>query len=614
MKRKVRNFRLEVWLGLAVIVLVLVILNFASHYTILRVKRSVESQIKNDLYEAVVVTSNRFHSSGTAFLNDSVLNEIINDYKLERLDIVHLNYDRVMGIRNQREVDPVFLKFDSTINSEDIEPLIGEKAVFRHHYGDRWNVLFFPTEYTGSKFIIAAEKESGLLSSLENAAKILIYSAFLGILVIIYAALKLTRFISYPFSRLKEKAQKAGHIQDGDDDEINILIKTYENIIEQLKEKEKELLRLNEIVSKKADALEVYNNYILSSINTGIITLDIGGKVVTVNNAAEKMLKISGPENEGISYEKLLSGHKSLAETVGKFFEGSTIDERNIEIVRGNEKKRIISVSIAELSDGHGETIGTTIILHDLTEQINLREELESRERMATLGEMSGGLAHQLRNSVGAIIGFAGLIKKKVADDETSVNNIEYLIKEASEAESLVSRFLDFARPLRLEPQIIYISDVIEDIVKNVQDKFCGIKISFNSSVYEKITISGDDLLLKQAIGNIIQNACRAVEDNGGGKVRIDIKENPGNISILIADDGSGIPDDYREKIFAPFFSGSPSGTGLGLPLARKIITLHDGKIDYESSPESGTVFNIILPTANNLSKSSSKATVSHSV
>lgn len=169
------------------------------------------------------------------------------------------------------------------------------------------------------------------------------------------------------------------------------------------------------------------------------------------------------------------------------------------------------------------------------------------------------------------------------------------LLNEAMDASALVGRFLDFARPLHLAPEEFELTGFLTDIVASFRRKFPKICIEDHSLKSSPIKISGDSLLLKQALGNIIDNACRAA-GNARGNVTIGAKRQGQLAEIIISDNGHGIPEDIKDKIFTPFVSDSPSGSGLGLPLSRKIIIMHGGRVTFESEPDSGTIFTISLP------------------
>lgn len=448
---------MEIRLGLAIIILVLVILNFASHYTLFRIRNSVQNSIVEELTEAAIIASNDMSSMKNPILPDSVLSELRYRYTLSKLVIEPLDYSRSLTIQKNLSVPFSLLELDNSLSTKDLYPLFENEAVLRHRQGSRKNLLLFPTEYYGSKYIIAIEKESSLLSSIEQAGSILFIAGIAGILIILYAAYKFARYVIYPYKRLKEEAEKSGRFVDsGTNDEISDLIHTYESIIDDLRRNENEL-----------------------------------------------------------------------------------------------------------------------------------------KKQMAIIVEMSGGLAHQLRNSIGGIVGFARLIGKRNRDDDLTRSNVDSLLGESKEAELLVNRFLDFARPLNLESESVDLIQLLVDIIDTCSHKYPNVYFDLNRK--EEFLIEADPLMLKQALVNIINNACTAF-CGAGGEVIFNISRRTNKVDLQVRDNGPGIPEDFHDKIFAPFFSGAPSGTGLGLPLARKIINGHGGSVDFSTEEGVGTVFTISLP------------------
>ncbi|UCD93901.1 MAG: PAS domain S-box protein [Candidatus Zixiibacteriota bacterium] len=596
MAKRPKEFQFEIHLGLTLIVLVLVILNFGSHYTLFRVKRAVEADVRDGLYEAAVTSASYIQKGGREVLTESLLDDMRGDYDLETLEIVLLESERIDTSSGGQSVQPEFLEIDATLRADDLIPLLQNEPIYRHRSGDQLNAILFPVEYAGSKYVIGVARYSPLLSSLENAGRILLFTGLMGLLVIIYASLKLARYITSPFKHLKEKAEKSGLLEGSDSDEVSQLVQVYEKIIADLKNKEQELMRLNEIVSRRADDLEVYNNYILKSINAGIITLDSKNRLSTVNRAASQILGLRDDDLRDVEYEELFRDYPELGETVASFLTcDRPVENRRIQITGPEGRDIILGVSISSLTDSQGNSIGNSIILNDETEFIALQEELELKKRMALLGEMSGGLAHQLRNSVGAIVGFARLVHRRAGDDEIARQNADRLLTESEQAEALVARFLDFAKPLEIEFREFRPAELLDEIVTSFREKYGHVRFEMAFLNESSVRIPGDALLLKQALGNIVDNACKALGESGETvRLETELKENLFEIRII--DNGSGIPEDYKDKIFTPFFSGSPSGSGLGLALARKIILRHEGNIDFQSMVGEGTTFRVLLP------------------
>lgn len=456
MATKKKNFQWEIRLGLAIIVLVLIILNFASHYTLYRLRNSVQVELNDDLNEAAVVTANRIKQSPQPELSDSVLNDIKYGYQLRNLLIEPLDYERSLILYGDSLPDFEFLGLEKSIRARELQPLLNAQPVVVHRSGSSRNLLLFPAEFRGSKYIIAIEKESSLLSSIEQAGTVLLVAGLLGIGVIIFASYKFVGFVIHPFKRLRDEARRSGRLTGEGSDDVSQLIASYEEIINDLRLKE-----------------------------------------------------------------------------------------------------------------------------HELEAQMNM------------ILEMSGGLAHQLRNSIGGIVGLARLIQKRAHTDKITSDNVEYLMRESQEAETLVSRFMDFARPLQLYEENFRLSELLHEIVRALVRQFEKVSVIFDHD--DQAVFRGDRLLLKQALTNVMVNAAQAF-GAGDGEISVKTDRQSGRFVLTIADNGPGIPTEYRDKIFTPFVSGSPSGTGLGLALARKIIIALDGRIEFDSQIGIGTEFHFIFP------------------
>jgi signal transduction histidine kinase len=452
------KFQFEIRLGLALIVVVLLILNFASHYTIFRVEHSLTNQIKDELNEAAVKTANSVEKCGSVDLPDSIKGPIIRDYNLTDVRILHLNYARVLMIQKRQKLDPGLKNLDTKITAEKLRPLLQNQSVIGHHNGDKRFTVYFPFAHAGSKYLIVVSRNSYVVGSLENVEKILIFFGALGLIIILYIATKFFRQVVDPFKRLKEKAEESGRLDLSGDDDVAQLVSSYEKIIDELRQKEQEL-----------------------------------------------------------------------------------------------------------------------------------------NHRMELLSEMSGGLAHQLRNSIAAIVGFGRLIRKKAVGQQVIEKNIEYLLKESGEAESLVARFLDFARPLQLDESEFNAKEMLDVIAAAASKKCRNIEIIIDAGSPGEINLLADELLLKQALGNLVDNACQAYDDVSG-QVKIKAEVIRSTFRLHVVDEAGGIPEEIQDKIFTPFFSSSPSGTGLGLPLTQKIIALHQGTLSFDTIPGKGTTFTISIP------------------
>ncbi|HPI32455.1 MAG TPA: ATP-binding protein, partial [candidate division Zixibacteria bacterium] len=204
-------------------------------------------------------------------------------------------------------------------------------------------------------------------------------------------------------------------------------------------------------------------------------------------------------------------------------------------------------------------------------------------------------LAHQLRNSLGAIAGYLNLLKRRLGKRGVEEPAVAELADEAAQAESLVRRFLEFARPLQADLQAVPLRDLIGQAAASFATREAYPRVEIAVGEIPEVVIPADPLLLRQALLNLIENAANAYS-GAAGKIEIDAAAGNGETAIRVRDRACGIAPENVAKIFTPFYSSRPSGTGLGLALVSKIVDLHKGRIEVDSRVGRGSTFTITLP------------------
>ncbi|MEJ5350065.1 MAG: [Fe-Fe] hydrogenase large subunit C-terminal domain-containing protein [Melioribacteraceae bacterium] len=236
------------------------------------------------------------------------------------------------------------------------------------------------------------------------------------------------------------------------------------------------------------------------------------------------------------------------------------------------------------------------------------QEQLANAEKLASIGQLAAGVAHEINNPLGSIMIYASLLKKKLEkafNDQQSSEDLKLIIEEANRCKNIVSNLLNFARQGKLRLSKVNLRELVNDIIRlvKVKPEFSNVVISEKYEAEETL-IEGDSDQLKQALLNIITNACEAVESKNDKQVLINISENGNKLTIEIADNGIGIPQENLSKIFTPFFTTKKigKGTGLGLAITYGIIKMHKGDIKVQSEVGKGTKFFISLPKIQNYS------------
>lgn len=366
--------------------------------------------------------------------------------------------------------------------------------------------------------------------------------------------------------------------------EVGFVVDTFHELVAKLKEKEKELDSLRKIAEDRADDYESYNEYILQSVPSGVISLDSGLRATKINSAAEKILNIRAADVIGRGHNEIFT------EPVSRYLEEKSFIERKEFQYTVNPGSRIhLGLTLTPLFNSNKEEIGQLMVFTDLTELKALEAQAALRDRLASLGEMAAGMAHELRNPMGVIAGYTKLLSKRT--DSSLAHIVAAISKEVAVMDRVISDFLSFARPTALNLSTVDMEQVIRNCAANV---FAGKKdIRLNLDIDNIPQVYGDEILLRQAFVNLFQNAIEAM--SADGELRLNYSVKTGYLEVTLADNGEGIPEDIKDKVFLPFYTTKDKGTGLGLAIVHKIIVSHQGSINFEST-EKGTTFKIRLP------------------
>ena len=409
--------------------------------------------------------------------------------------------------------------------------------------------------------------------------EILLYSSLLIIAVIVFF------YFIRLFIRLYHTKKSLGQ---KDESQVSFVVDTFHELVSQLKEKERELEVLRKKAEDRATAIEGYNENILQSVPSGVISFDDEMKITKVNLAAEKILEISSEMVTGKHHALVLN------KPITDFLHDRKIIERGETSYTTPSGKRIwLGLTLSPLKNSEGSVIGQILVFTDLTHLKAFESQVKLRDKLMSLGEISAGIAHELRNPMGVIAGYTKLLSKRI--DTLLKPTVDSISKEIMVMDRIISDFLSFARPPELSIFNIDLKLIFENSVTSITAGRNDIR--FNPDIHTLPPIKGDEVLLRQAFINLVQNAVEAMPQ--GGELMIKVAPSTGNVlDISVSDTGHGISENIKDKIFLPFFTTKEKGTGLGLAIVHKIIVSHGGNIFIESS-EKGTTFRIKLPLGN---------------
>lgn len=350
---------------------------------------------------------------------------------------------------------------------------------------------------------------------------------------------------------------------------------------------------------------------ILSGLEEGVITVDRDGKVSYFNEAAEMLTELSASRAIQRPLIQLFKREHWLIELVNKSQpprQESTRGEGDLVTRWGHTVP--VSLSVSPLQDRHGTFLGSILVLRDLKHRKELEEDLKRTDRLAMVGTLAAGLAHEIRNPLGGIKGAAQLLKRSLDRGSPLLEFANIMIREVDRVDKLIEQLLDLSRPAKLELAPVNIHEVLDDVLlletQAAEEPSIIVKKRFDPSLPP---IRGDRAQLTQVFLNFVKNAVQAMNGSGALTVTTRVETDfhirgEGNhrsrlIWVDIEDEGVGIKEEDLPHIFSPFFSTKHSGTGLGLAVCYRIVKEHGGLIRVESVEGKGTTFRISLVVAN---------------
>jgi PAS domain S-box-containing protein len=362
----------------------------------------------------------------------------------------------------------------------------------------------------------------------------------------------------------------------------------------ELKKKD-ELERFNKQLQKEvtrviAEEIELrkYSEKIINSVTSGVIAVSSGGIITTLNPEAERSLGIKKEEIVGKDI-KSVAGLENVWEKMEHCIQNKTSITRDELTVRTKKMEKIpLGFSISSITGSRDRFSGCVMIFKNLSEIRQLENKLKRTERLSYLGKMASWVAHEIRNPLTAIDGFAQLLR-----NTSDIDKIKLFTKEIHKGTQRINYIIDdilaFARAKR---KIAYVSIDIKNMLESITKGITDIKVTLKSR--GSPSIEGDIESIRRLFINLINNSVEAMSDNG--ELRIEIVDDNDSVGVEIADNGAGIPNEDIKNIFEPFFTTKQRGTGLGLSIVKKIVDEHKGTIRISGERDVGTTVIVMLP------------------
>lgn len=381
-------------------------------------------------------------------------------------------------------------------------------------------------------------------------------------------------------------------------------------ISEELKKKKRELFKKEEDYNQ----LENFNRNIIQSLDSGLLTIDLNGKINFLNKTAERILNRNYEELINTTIDLIFPSIPKMIQELKNRESQTLFNYHRYEIqLDNNGKKSYLGFSVSPITALDGSHVGYTLIFQDITKIKEMEEHLKRIDKMAAIGLLASGMAHEIRNPLASLSGSIQMLRSELNLNDYQAHLMDIILRESERLNSLITDFLLFAQPPQIHKSLCNLSKIIDETVELfIHSPYYreGIRIKKHLS-YEDIKGWFDQDQIKQVLWNLLTNAAQSITNDGDIVIRVENGYIPlwnptyssGNeekekkwVMISISDSGIGIPSKDKDKIFEPFFTTKEGGTGLGLSIVHKIIENHNGFIRVESEYGRGSTFTILLP------------------
>ena len=375
-------------------------------------------------------------------------------------------------------------------------------------------------------------------------------------------------------------------------------------LAEQLRRKEEELKK--RIIDYRR--LERLYKHIVQNVVSGLITVDETGRITSFNRMAEE---ITGRKFEEVYQEEidslfpgLTAWSQSAEGNPGEGWNRFRLPRWETRFPRKDGTSLILGFSISPLKDSSDREMGNIFIFQDLTRLREMEEHLKRSERLASVGKMAAGIAHEIRNPLASISGSIEILKDDLGNSPQNQQLMGIILREVNRLNSLIADFLLFARPISPGKEKIHLNRLIEEILQMfTRSPDFNPQIRMETQFEDDLHIQGDPHQIRQVFWNLFINAAQAMPE--GGTLRVELRRNSSSAplsegrpcgEVAVTDSGTGIGEEEMRKIFDPFFTTKERGTGLGLSIVHSVVETCGGKITVQSQVGQGSTFRILFP------------------
>jgi len=504
-----------------------------------------------------------------------------NDRVLLSTDVAQL--DQPVPIR------PDFAEIRNASMLHLIEAVFGKPRVYNVSLGLARNNQPFLTVRVGIRS-----------SFLSNAFEPRLIGALTFCGVAIVSALLVSAFLANlalrPLAQISERLDALTHAEAAGELDSN----SSDDAVVQVSYKIERLGRRMRNVEEVFSALKENLDQIMTNLEDGILLFTRDARAVLVSDSVQRFLGSGRSQILGVEIHEIFDRTTVLGATVRDAFDaGVSIVQEEITTETG----RRVQISLDFIHDDHQadrhQTLGALLTLHDLESVREIESELELSRRLAAIGRLTSGVGHEVKNPINAIVVHLELLRNKLdGSDGRALRHLEIIQSEIQRLDRVVQTLVDFSRPVELQLQEQDLREVVSSVLTLASAELETRSVQVSSNLPSASVIANiDSDLMKQALLNVVLNGGQAMAD--GGRLEVRLTGDARTASISVHDEGEGIPEEVRQKIFDLYFTTKREGSGIGLAMTYRILQLHNGEVDVQSQPGKGTTFVLRLPLSN---------------
>jgi two-component system, NtrC family, sensor histidine kinase HydH len=387
-----------------------------------------------------------------------------------------------------------------------------------------------------------------------------------------------------------------------------------QGVIERLRAQEKELARLHLLAQERAQESERLTEEVTRNMPTGLLLVSATGAISSTNPAAEEALGMRTLRYR--SYKEILGAESELTQMLtavlrdGKTFQRGEVEHMTPEgeirhlgvtispIFRSARAATRVAAEAGTIPPTEMRVSGALCLMSDLTELTALQKQIRWKENLAALGEMSAGIAHEFKNSLATISGYAQMIRSESKPGDTR-DSSERILDQTRALTHVVTEFLRFAKPLEICYETVSMQNVVDKVAEELRETVQNCVVEAEGSFHE---LPGDEALIRQALVNLVRNGVQAATAASAAPAKVTITGSLEDLGgrkwqrVCVADNGGGINENDLPKIFLPFYTTKSEGTGLGLAVVQKVALQHGGSIEARNREGGGAEFLLWLP------------------